>query len=202
MNMNKVIVTMLCIIVIIGAMFTAFVLFKTDDDDSPKKVETKVAEENILDECTEEYEQIEKKDMLEANSEEEKVSPNCSLTTKTYYKGCEHITSKYSNIPEELVNKTEEQVKEKYPDYEIDKFSSNAIELYKEVEGECGEHYIVRDKEGQVIVYQIEKDGTEKEYEKTDITTEYLTETDKLTMEKGIRVNGKQKLNQLIEDFE
>lgn len=202
MNMNKVIVTMLCIIVIIGAMFTAFVLFKTDDDDSPKKVETKVAEENILDECTEEYEQIEKKDMLEANSEEEKVSPNCSLTTKTYYKGCEHITSKYRNIPEELVNKTEEQVKEKYPDYEIDKFSSNAIELYKELEGECGEHYIVRDKEGQVIVYQIEKDGTEKEYEKTDITTEYLTETDKLTMEKGIRVNGKQKLNQLIEDFE
>ena len=36
----------------------------------------------------------------------------------------------------------------------------------------------------------------------TDIATEYLTDTDKVEMEKGIEVNGKQNLNQLIEDFE
>ncbi len=36
----------------------------------------------------------------------------------------------------------------------------------------------------------------------TDIATEYLTDTDKIKMEKGIRVNGKQNLNQLIKDYE
>ena len=72
----------------------------------------------------------------------------------------------------------------------------------KQNKGECGEHYIVKDRDGQVVVYNIQEDGTEKEYEVTDITTEYLTDTDKVNMKNGIRVNGKQSLNQLIEDFE
>ena len=70
------------------------------------------------------------------------------------------------------------------------------------MEGECGEHYIVRDRGGQVVIYNVQKDGTETEYEVTGITTQYLTDTDKINMEKGIEVNGKQNLNQLIEDFE
>ena len=42
----------------------------------------------------------------------------------------------------------------------------------------------------------------EEEIEVTDISTEYLPETDKIQMENGIEVNGKQALNQLIEDYE
>ena len=52
------------------------------------------------------------------------------------------------------------------------------------------------------MIYNVQKDGTETEYEVTGITTQYLTDTDKINMEKGIEVNGKQNLNQLIEDFE
>ena len=33
-------------------------------------------------------------------------------------------------------------------------------------------------------------------------TIDYLTETDKIAIENGIRVNGLEELNQLIEDFE
>ena len=74
--------------------------------------------------------------------------------------------------------------------------------MSKEEEGECGEHYIVRENNGKVTIYEILEDGSEKEYEITDIGTEYLTETDKINMQNGIRVNGKQALNQLIENFE
>ncbi len=61
---------------------------------------------------------------------------------------------------------------------------------------------MVKDKEGQVTIYQILPNGEQEEVEVTGITTEYLPETDKINMEKGIGVNGKQELNQLIEDFE
>lgn len=61
---------------------------------------------------------------------------------------------------------------------------------------------MVKDKEGEVAIYQILEDGTQEEIEITGITTEYLPETDKINMKKGIQVNGRQKLNQLIEDFE
>ena len=87
-------------------------------------------------------------------------------------------------------------------DWDIQKFTDTDIVLEKEEAGSCGEHYIVRDKEGKVVIYEIQDDESEKEYEVTDISTEYLTETDKNNIKKGIYVNGKQDLNQLIEDFE
>ena len=101
-----------------------------------------------------------------------------------------------------MVNLNKEQLHEKYPNYEIEKFASNEIILYQEKEGECNEHYIVKDKEGNVVIYKILEDGTNEEYEVTRIATEYLTDTDKINLKNGIRVNGKQELNQLIEDFE
>lgn len=200
--MDKIIMTMICIIVVIGAMFTAVMIFKPNENEKPETIVTEVADEEILDECTEEYEEMEKQNMIEANSGEEKISPNCSFTEKIYYKKCGHTTSQYLELPQDLVNETEEQLQEKYLDWKIQTFSSNEIILYQEKDGECGEHYLVKDKDGTVTIYQILEDGTEKEYETTGITTEYLTETDKINMEKGIRVNGKQELNQLIEDFE
>ena len=43
---------------------------------------------------------------------------------------------------------------------------------------------------------------SEKEYQKTDISTEYLTDTDKIEIENGLKVYGKENLSQIIEDYE
>ena len=53
-----------------------------------------------------------------------------------------------------------------------------------------------------VTFYNFLEVVSEHELETTGITTEYLPETDKINMKNGIQVNGKQELNQLIEDFE
>ena len=171
--MNKTIITMIAIIVIMGAILTAFII------NQPKQEKTVIT-----------------------NSEEEKTSPNCSLTIKKYYKKCGHMATQYYNLPEEYINLDKEQLNEKYGGYTIEKFASNEVVLYQEQEGECGEHYLVKDKGGLVTIFQILEDGTQKELEETGITTEYLPETDKINMRDGIKVNGKQALNQLIEDFE
>lgn len=200
--MNKVIVVMIAIIVIIGAIFTAVTLYNSNYNEEVKKVELDVAEEEILDDCTDEYEGIEYESILKANAQEEKTSPNCSFIIKTYYKKCGHTTSDYSNLPQDLVNLTKDEIQKKYQEYEIESFASNEVILYQEKDGECGEHYIVKDKDGMVTIYQILEDGSQKELETTGVTTEYLTETDKININNGIKVNGKQALNQLIEDFE
>lgn len=187
---------------VIAAIFTAIAIFTPKQVGEKEKVETKIAEEEILDECTEEYEQMENEDTVRANTQEEKTSPNCSLITKTYFSQCGHTKVEYANLPQDLVNLRKSELEEKYPDYQIEVFSSNEVTLYQKKEGECGEHYMVKDKEGQVVIYQILEDGTQKELEETAITTEYLPETDKINMKNGIQVNGKQALNQLIEDYE
>ena len=200
--MNKVIITMISMIAIIAAIFTAIAIFNPKQEEKHTKVETKIAEEEILDDCTDEYEGMEYDNMVKANTQEEKTSPNCSLTIKTYYKKCGHTKSEYSNLPQSMVNLTKAEIQEKYQEYEIESFASNEIILHQEKEGECGEHYMVKDKEGMVTIYQILEDGSQKELETTGISIEYLPETDKTNMKNGIQVNGKQELNQLIEDFE
>lgn len=197
--MNKTIMTIIAIIVIIGAIIIGVQICKSNKEQ--EDIITKVSDEKIEDDCTDEYQEIQE-EMLQANSIEEKISPNCFITMKKTYNKCGHTTSEYIAIPKELVNKTRWDLEEKYTGWTIDKFSDTQIVISKKEEGECGEHYIVKDKEGKVVIYKLLEDGTENEYEVTDISTEYITDTDKINMKNGIKVNGKQELNQLIEDFE
>ena len=195
-------ITLIAVIVMIGAIFTAVMIVTPKHKEERQKIETKIAQEEILDECTEEYEEMEQERTIKANTQEEKTSPSCSFNIKTHFLKCGHTKNEYNNLPQDLVNLTKEQIQEKYQEYEIETFASNKVVLYQEKQGECGEHYMVKDKEGQVTIYQILEDGTQKEVEMTDITTEYLPETDKINMKNGMQVNGKQELNQLIEDYE
>lgn len=200
--MNKVIVTMLCIIVIIGAIFTAVVIFKQDKEEEPKTSVTRVAEENIIDECTEEYEEMKNQNIIETNSGEKKTSPNCAIILKKYYTKCGHTLTEYTNLPNDLVNSTEEDIQEVYQGWNIESFEPNQITLSRSIESECGEHYIIRDENGKVAIYRILENGTEELYENTEISTEYLPDADKDNMKTGIRANGKEELNQVLEDFE
>ena len=124
------------------------------------------------------------------------------ITFKETYEGCGHTKVDFVEVPEDFVNLSKEELKDKYSDWNIEKFTDTDIILSKDFEGSCDEHFIVKDVNGVVTVFKIKEDGTEEEYQTTDIATEYLTDTDKLEMEKGISVNGKQNLNQLIEDYE
>ena len=193
--MNKTIMSIIAIIVIIGAIIIGVQICKPNKEQ--EDIITKVSDEKIEDDCTDEYQEIQE-EMLQANSTEEKISPNCFITMKKTYNKCGHTTSEYIAIPKELVNKTKEDLEEKYAGWTIDKFSDTQIVISKKEEGECGEHYIVKDKDGKVVIYKLLEDGTENEYEVTDISTEYITDTDKINMKNGIKVNGKQELNQLI----
>ena len=197
--MNKVIITMISIIIIISAIFTAFAIVKANRNENAEQEQ--LATEEILDDCTDEYELMQEQTVI-TNSEQEKTSPNCSLTIKTYFDECKHIITQYSNLPEEFVNFTKDQIQEQYPDYKIQAFSSNEIALYQEKEGECGEHYLVKDSDGIVVIYKILEDETLEKIEETSISTEYLPEADKINLVNGIKVNGQRNLNQLLENFE
>ena len=105
-------------------------------------------------------------------------------------------------MTEELVNMTEEELKLEYPDWEVIGFEPNKVTLYKEFDDVCGEHFKLRIEEGKIIIYLVNQDGTESLYEKTDISSEYLTETDLINMQDGLEIFGKEELNKIIEDFE
>ena len=124
------------------------------------------------------------------------------LTLKKYYEECNHTINEYVDIPQDLVNGTEEDLKNEYPYWQVEKYSSNDIILYKEFNSNCGQHFVLREDNGKITVYKINENNEEKVYENTEISVEYLSETDKIKISEGIRVNGIEELNQLLEDFE
>ncbi len=200
--MNKVIVSMLIIIVIIMGMITAVVLIKPKSEDNNIRNIAKI-EENINNDSNEiTTNNINNEIVEETNTNEEKISPNAFITYKINYKKCGHETTEYREIPKELVNLTKAELQEKYDEWKIEEFSDTNIILKKESKDSCDEHFILKDKDGIVTVFKKDENGEEREYEITDISTEYLTDTDKINMKNGIEVNGVQNLNQLIEDFE
>lgn len=204
MKRNLIIILIIAIILI--GIIVGILIYKNGNKKSSNIVQNKINQvsEKVTDECTEEWSKLNetaKKD-IETNSSEEKISPNCLITIKKYYKGCGHTTNEYLDISKELVNKTKEDLQKKYEGYEIQEFSSTGVTLYKEYDGECGEHYVVREDNGKISIYRINENKEEELYEKTEISIDYLTETDKMNIKNGINVNGKEKLNQLIEDFE
>ena len=101
-------------------------------------------------------------------------------------------------LPQELVNMTKEQVQAHYLDWEVIGFEKGKIILYKEFDGVCGEHFKLRVENGKVV----SQEGRESLYEKTNISSEYLTETDLINMQDGLEIYGKEELNKVIEDFE
>ena len=195
--MNKIIIMLLSIIVVIAAMVTALIIYMPEKEESVKIANIA---QNKVDNDKNEMENV--INVVETNTNEERISPNAFITFKQTYNECGHTKVEFVEVPQEFVNLTEEELKQKYPEWNVEKFTDTDIILNKDVKGNCNEHYIVKDVNGIVTVFLVLADGTEEEYQVTDIATEYLTDTDKIEMEKGIKVNGKQNLNQLIEDYE
>ena len=199
---KSIIISAIIVLFILGTVIGAILI----NNFSGEKKETEIAEQNqeeIYDECTDEYEEMVESNTLveETSSEGEKISPNCSIIFRRHYNDCGHTIEQYASIPTELVNKTEEDLQEQYEGWTIEEFSRNQIVLYREFDSECGEHYVLREKDGKVVVY-LKTGDTEELVEETDIATEFLTETDRIALQNGIEANGRVELNQRIEDYE
>lgn len=199
--MNKKIIIIVSTLLIIAITGTIFILVKNKNEDVEPENPSTYISEVIEDECTEEYE--ESQNTKPVASTEEKISANAMLVLKKYYITCDHTINEYVEIPPELVNMTKEELQIKYPDWEVIGFTPEKVTLYKEFEDECGEHFKLRIEDGKVVVYIVNEDGTQSLYEKTNISSEYLTETDLINMkEDGLEIYGREELNKIIEDFE
>ena len=144
--MNKVIITMIAIIVILTAVIIGMDIYKekeyaqSNNESNEQFIVADVDEEEIYDDCTEEAEALEiEKETLQVNSNYEKEETN---------------------------------------------------------------KFVLRDNNGFIVVYKINENGEEEEYDITDISVDYLTREDQENLKNGITVTGIENMNQLLEDFE
>ncbi len=162
--------------------------FGTENSINPQNLLTP---ENIVDGNT-----------VNVDSQEIKISPQAVLIINKYYKDCNHTITNLVEIPPDMVNLTEDKLKAEYPDWEVISFSSREVSIYKEFDGICNEHYVLRENNGVITVYSLDEDENETVYEITDISVEYLTDGDRDRIRNGLVIYGKNELNAFLEDFE
>lgn len=191
--MNKaVLISVVFLVVILG--ITAGIMMHVYRDE---KIEQAVAEDLKTINKT-----LENKIVVATNAEEEKVSPNASITFEIYYNSCGHSKVEKNTVSKDIVNKTKDELQELYPEWKVKKFSSISIVLYKEENAMCDNHYMVKATDGYISVYSIDKDGNEKLKNSTDISTQYLPEEDIVLLKKGIKANSNTELEQILSDYD
>ena len=146
--------------------------------------------------------QIESQNAIETSSTQDTISPNAIIIKKMYYEACDHLIRKTEDIPEELVNKTEEEVKEEFADWKIEEYTPTQIILYKTDSGNCGEHYFVQEHNGVIGIYTVDEYGIKTLEEDTEISTLYLPEEDVQNLKAGVEIVGHTNLVEFLEDYE
>ena len=200
--MDKKWIVAVIVTIIIGLMIgIGFAIFSGNND--TEKMEY-VSEKELAD--AEEQEnsvnQIESQNAIETSSTQDTISPNAIIIKKTYYEACDHLIRKTEDIPEELVNKTQEDVELEFPDWKIEEYTPTQIILYKTDSGNCGEHYFVQDHNGVIGIYTVDEYGIKTLEEDTEISTLYLPEEDVQNLKAGVEIVGHTNLVEFLEDYE
>ncbi len=189
------IIIFLCLAIIIGFFVGMYLYNKEDNYNKLENNEEQIMYNNI----TNNINTLE----IETSTSEEKISINTEVIEEIYYTQCDHLIKNKKKSISNLINMTKDDLIEEYPNWEIKEFSKERVVLYKEEQGFCNEHYLVKDVDGLVTIYNMDNnDKANNLVEITEIETKYLTENDQENLKEGIKVYTKQKLNKLIEDFE
>lgn len=146
--------------------------------------------------------ELESNELVATSASSMKISPNASVTEKRYYKKCDHLIREVKDIPVGLVNQGEEIVRSYYSNWKVEKCSNNEVVVYKEFEGICDEHYVIKDNNGVLAIFVENDENIQEWQEDTSIETQYLPEKDIEEFKVGVKVVGKTKLYSFLEDYE
>ena len=195
---------------ILNAFFTIIVfvvgislgMYYSNNQKDEKVVENKKVIDSIQDVVIKNVQaEKEEKETIETISNEEKVSPYAKMIVEKKFAKCGHTTVKTLDVPKEIVNLTKKEIEEKYTGWEVKDFSKEQFTLYRVIEANCDDHFVLKENDGYITVYNELTDEISNLIEKTDIQVESLREEDQNDLQDGIKIYGKSELSSLIEDF-
>lgn len=195
------IIILICTAIILG-MLTGIAISIFDDKKLEQAQINEIIKVNeIMEEKMSERNMV-NNEVISASSSDIKLSPNANIYFNKHYKKCGHTIIDKEQVNANEVNKTEDYFKEIYSDWEVQSFDSNEVKLYKELDGSCDKHYIIKIQNEHIAIYTIDDNENMNLKEITDIPVQYLPKEDVELLEKGIQANGDSELSKKLEDFE
>ncbi|KUO74579.1 MAG: hypothetical protein APF77_08205 [Clostridia bacterium BRH_c25] len=189
----------------VGYFFNADAPEALDDPENPSKMSLQIPDSLINPAAGKEpYEQVNADSTVdqEANTlEDDLLTPNTQLIFKTYYNSCRHTAEESVQASKDEINMSEQQLKEKYIDWEITAYSPPIVELSRTIYTYCPNHYIIGVDDGYIAIYVYDANGQKIMQEKTDISLAALTPEDQQALYGGIVVDTEDQKEQTLEGF-
>lgn len=188
----------------VGYFFNADAPEALDDSEDPSKVSLKIPDSLLNPKTVKEpFDQV-NADSTEdqtVSSQEDYMAPNTQLIFKTYFNSCGHTVEKAVQASKDEINMTEIQLKEKYIDWEITAFSPPIVEVSRNIDTYCPNHYIIGEEDGYITIFVYNENGQKLVQEKTDISLATLTPEDQQALRGGIVVDTENQKEQTLEGF-
>lgn len=130
-----------------------------------------------------------------------KITPSTKMTYKYYYTE-DQITQVVEDVPAYfLLNLNRETLEETFPEWSIERFSSEEVILKKTIEGKSRQHYIIKECDGHIAIYYNTQELKNTLKEVTDIPMESLSEDERNNVLKGIPIDGEENLIKFLENY-
>lgn len=138
--------------------------------------------------------QEEQDKVVEVVMSEVKITPYTQLVIKKKFTKCGHDSINAMTVPLELINFTKEELQEKYTGWNIEEFSEEQVVLSRDIESNCENHFVIKNKNEDVLVYKELTEDKLNFIEEIDVNLELLSEEDRESLMDGIRLYGQEEL--------
>lgn len=133
------------------------------------------------------------------------VTNNTKLIFKTYYERTRDTIKQEKNVPTVMVglslDELEGYLKNNYHGWTVRELNKDYVELYQVSSQISPNHYVIKNYNGYISVFQVNEDGNLKLLNQTEIPVSALSHVDQQKMQEGIVVKGKEGINQILEDY-
>jgi len=129
------------------------------------------------------------------------IRPGAIIIIEKKYTKCGHVISSKIDVPIDMINLTESQLKLAFKNWNIVKFSPEKIIISQKIHSKCRNHFILKEKDGFVAVYyQQPIDGIALK-EVTPLLAKNLPQKERSRLKDGIKIESQKELAQTLEDL-
>ena len=134
-----------------------------------------------------------------AGVSEIKLNPGAKLIYITRYIKCNDEIKQEETIDEELIGYTRDEFEKIKKDWKVINFMPHEVQLVKEIDDICDNHYYIGIQDGYVALFQGIPGIKAILVEKTDIIADTLREDDRLILEKGLTIKDQEEFLKIRE---
>ncbi len=141
--------------------------------------------------------------VTETIQKEDKIGPNTSIILRTLYTVCSHEVDEHITVDNNYINKTYDEIKEIFIDYDIIEFNNKHVTIKNTNETYCPYHYFLIEENEKITIYKEITEDKKELFETLDVLVDNLRQNDQYMFKNGgIKIYGRENLYKFIEDFD